>query len=185
MFNSNTLKNAENHMLKTHLLDEGGDIWRVRHQMDGVQASGIIQGNYERVIPFRQREFKNAFLEWVVLDNVKHRKAASKRLRRAFKIANIQAASSLPGRITVTRWIHELFEHFEPVVIQEIANARSKVSVTFDGWGSKHEKLSVIGVVVHFINENYENVTRLIGLPELPGHGKAGVGTLPHFCLVL
>ena len=36
MFNSNTLKNAENHILKTHLLDEGGDIWRVRYQMDGV-----------------------------------------------------------------------------------------------------------------------------------------------------
>jgi hypothetical protein len=119
------------------------------------------------------------------LDNVKHRKAVSKRLQRAFKIANIQAASSLPDRITVTRWIYELFEHFEPVVIQEIANARSKVSVTFDGWGLKYEKLLVIGVVVYFINENYENVTCLIGLPELPGYGKAGVSMLPHFCLVL
>jgi hypothetical protein len=54
------------------------------------------------VIPFRQREFKNAFLEWVILDNVKYRKAVSKRLKRAFKIANIQAASSIPGHITVT-----------------------------------------------------------------------------------
>jgi hypothetical protein len=34
----------------------------------------------------------------------------------------------------------------------------------------------VVGVIVHFINEGYENVTRLIGLPELPGHGKTGVG---------
>jgi hypothetical protein len=101
--------------------------------MNGVQASGIVEGSYERVIPFRQREFKNAFLEWVILDNVKHRKAASKRLRRAFKIANIQAASSLPGRATVSNWIHQLFEHFEPVVIHEIANARSKISITFDG----------------------------------------------------
>ena len=107
---------------------------------------------------------------------MKHRKAVSKRLRRAFKIANIQAASSLPDRATVSNWIYQLFEHFEPVVIHEIANARSKISVTFDGWGSKHEKISVVGVVVHFINEKYENVTRLIGLPELPGYGKAGVG---------
>jgi hypothetical protein len=122
-------------------------------------------------------------LEWVILDNVKHRKAASKRLKRAFKIANIQAASSIPHHSTVADWIHELFEHFEPDIINEIANARSKVSITFDGWGSKHEKISVIGVVVHFINEHYENATRLIGLPELPGHRKAGVGMLPHFVI--
>ncbi len=68
-----------------------------------------------------------------------------------------------------------MFEHFEPDIIEEIAKARSRISISFDGWGSKHEKISVIGVVVHFINNKYENVTRLIGLPELPGHGKAGV----------
>ena len=177
MFNANTLKNAETHLRKCHYLDEGGDIWRIRHEESGIQASGVVDGGYERIIPFRQREFKNAFLEWVILDNVKYRKAVSKRLKRAFKIANIQAASSIPGHAIISEWIHELFAHFEPVIIREIANARSKISITFNGWGSKHEKLSVVGVVIHFINEYYENVTRLIGLPELPGHGKAGVGT--------
>jgi hypothetical protein len=34
----------------------------------------------------------------------------------------------------------------------------------------------VLGVTVHFINNKYESVTWLIGLPELPGHGKTGVG---------
>jgi hypothetical protein len=164
-------------------LDEGGDIWRVRREGAGIQASGIVDGTYERIIPFRQREFKNAFLEWVILDNVKHRKAASKRLKRVFKIANIQAASSIPHHSSIANWIHELFEHFEPDIINEIANARSKISITFDGWGSKHEKISVIGVVIHFINEYYENVTRLIGLPELPGHRKAGVGMLLYFVI--
>ena len=90
-------------------------------------------------------------------------------------ITNIQVVSSIPGTITVTEWIHELFAHFESIIICEIANARSKISITFDGWGSKHEKLSVIGVIVHFINEYYKNVIYLIGLPELPGYGKASV----------
>jgi hypothetical protein len=117
------------------------------------------------------------------MDNIKHRKAVSKRLKRVFKIANIQAASLIPHYSTVTDWIHELFEHFEPDIINEIANARSKLSITFDGWGSKHEKISVIRVVIHFINEYYENVTRLISLPELPGHRKAGVGMLLYFII--
>jgi hypothetical protein len=70
-----------------------------------------------------------------------------------------------------------MFDHFEPEVIEEIRTAKSRISISFDGWGSKREKLSVLGVVVHFINSKDESVTRLIGLPELPGHGKSGVGT--------
>jgi len=62
-FNTNTLKNAENHLRDTHFLDEGGDIWRVPAKDQPAQASGIVEGSYEKVIPFRQLEFKNAFLE--------------------------------------------------------------------------------------------------------------------------
>jgi hypothetical protein len=78
----------------------------------------------------------------------------------------------------IENWIHKLFEHFEPHIIEEIRTARSRISVSFNGWGSKHEKISVLSVVVHFINEDYENVTRLIGLPKLLSHGKSGVSML-------
>ncbi len=61
-FNSNTLKNAETHLRDIHFLDEGGDIWRVCAD-DLPQASGVVNGVYERVILFCQKEFKNAFLE--------------------------------------------------------------------------------------------------------------------------
>jgi hypothetical protein len=68
-----------------------------------------------------------------------------------------------------------MFAEMEPQIIEEIAQARSRITITFNGWGSKHEKLSVLGVVAHFVNCNYESVTRLIGLPKLPNHGKTGV----------
>jgi hypothetical protein len=89
LFNANTLKNAERHLLEIHFLDAGGDIWRLRSDSTPAQPSGIIAGSYERVISFRQLEFKNAFLEWVIMDGIKHCKAASKRLRRLFQIANM------------------------------------------------------------------------------------------------
>jgi hypothetical protein len=40
---------------------------------------------------------------------------------------------------------------------------------------SKHKKISVLGIITHFINKNYKNVTHLIGLPELSKHLKTGV----------
>ena len=68
-----------------------------------------------------------------------------------------------------------MFKHFEPEVIKEVRNAKSRISISFDGWGSKREKLSIVSVVVHFINDKYEAISRLIGLPTLPGHRKTGV----------
>jgi hypothetical protein len=73
-----------------------------------------------------------------------------------------------------------MFTHFEPEVIEEIRHAKSKISITFDKWGSKREKISV---VTHFINEKYEAVSRLISLPKLLGHGKTGVGELFVFII--
>jgi hypothetical protein len=143
----------------------------------GAQASGPVDGSYERVIPFRQQEFVNAFLEWQIMDNVKARKACSARLKRAFKIANMQAPDALPkASSTSAVWIEQMFQYFEPEIQEEVRTAKSRIHVSFDGWGSKHEKLSVVGVVIHFVNNKYEVVTRLIGLPELPGHGKSGIG---------
>jgi hypothetical protein len=71
-----------------------------------------------------------------------------------------------------------MFIYFEPKVVEEIQNAKSKILILFNGWGSKRKKLSVIGVVVHFINNKYEAVLRLIGLPKLLGHRKSGVSEL-------
>ena len=161
------------------MLNQGGDIWRLQADKLGEQPSGPIDGNYERVIPFRQQEFINAFVEWVVMDNVKARKACSIRLKRAFKIANTQAVPAIPKHHnTLHNWIRDMFKYFEPEVKEEIRTAKSSIHVSFDGWVSKHEKISVLGVVVHFINVKSEAVTRLIGLPELKGHSKTGIGKL-------
>lgn len=56
--------------------------------------------------------------------------------------------------------------------------ARSRISVSFDRWGLKHEKILVLGIIVYFINKDYKNVTCLIRLPKLLSHGKSGVGIL-------
>ena len=66
-------------MVNIHFLEEQGDIWRMMRAEGPVpaQPSRTVGGSHDYVIPFRQLEFKNAFIEWVVCDNIKHRKAAS------------------------------------------------------------------------------------------------------------
>jgi hypothetical protein len=61
-------------------------------------------------------------------------------------------------------------------VIKEVYNAKSRISILFNRWGLKRERLSVVGVIVHFINNKYEAVSRLIGLLKLLGYRKTSVG---------
>jgi hypothetical protein len=70
-----------------------------------------------------------------------------------------------------------MFADIEPYIIKEIKTARLRIHISFDGWGNKHKKLSVVGIVVYFINLRGEAVTRLIGFPEHLSHGKTGLGT--------
>jgi hypothetical protein len=58
--------------------------------------------------------------------------------------------------------------------------------VSFDGWGSKHEKISVLSVVTHFINKKHKNVIRLLGLPKLSKYRKTGIGrsNTPYDCVI-
>ena len=48
----------------------------------------------------------------------------------------------------------------------------------FNGWGLKRKKLSIVSVVVHFINNKYKAILYLIGLLKLLGHRKSGIGKL-------
>jgi hypothetical protein len=67
--------------------------------------------------------------------------------------------------------------YFKPFIIKEIVTTKSRISISFNGWGLKYKKISLLGVIVYFINSKYENVTRLISLLELLNHGKSSVVT--------
>ena len=62
-YDASTLKNVIGHLADIHKLNEGGDTWRKVAGDVGAQPSAPVDGAYEKVIPFRQLEFKNAFLE--------------------------------------------------------------------------------------------------------------------------
>jgi hypothetical protein len=53
-----------------------------------------------------------------------------------------------------------------------------RILISFNGWGLKRKKLSVISIVIYFINNKYKAILRLIGLPKLPRHRKLGVSKL-------
>ena len=91
--------------------------------MSTAQPSGPVDRSYEKIIPFRQLEFSNAFLEWIIMDDIKLKKAALYRLRRAFRIVNAQSINALlRSPCTIATWIEDMHIYFEPMIIKEIKN---------------------------------------------------------------
>ncbi len=58
---------------------------------------------------------------------------------------------------------------------KEVYIAKLRIYISFNKWGLKYEKLSILGVIIHFINLKYKAVTRLISFLELPRHSKTSI----------
>ena len=95
-----------------------------------------------------------------------------------FQIANKEVIKVLPViASTVGIWINNIFKYFEPELIVEVATTKLKISFSFNGWGNKRNKISVVALVLYFINSKGQIVTRLASLLELLNHGKTGIST--------
>jgi hypothetical protein len=77
-----------------------------------------------------------------------------------------------------------MFYHFESEIKEEIKTAKSRIYYTFNGWGSKYKKISILSIVIYIVNCKGENVIRLIGLPELSNHRKRSISK-SRFLLLL
>lgn len=54
------------------------------------------------------------------MDDIKLKKAASKRLRHTFRTANTQCVKALPSANIPTSWISDMYIYFEPTIKEEI-----------------------------------------------------------------
>lgn len=66
------------------------------------------------------------------------------------------------------RWIIEEFEKKRLQVKAELATARSRIHMSFDGWTSLNG-LAIVGVVVHYLDKDLINRSYLIGVRRING----------------
>lgn len=118
---------------------------------------------------FNKHDWKSVFLEWAIVDDISLRKTASNRLKRMACYRNPIMEPFFPGGHATTRvWVIKLFEVTKPHIRLSLANARSRITISFDGWKSDNE-LDLLGVFAHYFDEQYQLKTVLISL--LPTYG--------------
>ncbi|KAM0692508.1 hypothetical protein Q7P36_007062 [Cladosporium allicinum] len=77
--------------------------------------------------------------------------------------------AALLGRTTLKRYLSTAYEHALPVVKAELASARTKINLSFDLWTSPNRRLSLLGVVAHYLDRRFTPRSILLGLPRMTG----------------
>lgn len=75
----------------------------------------------------------------------------------------------LPSRTTLKRYIASTYDHALATVENELARASTRISLSFDLWTSPSRRLSLLGVVAHYLNHDDEPWAILLALPRLQG----------------
>ena len=76
----------------------------------------------------------------------------------------------MPQSTNTTRgWIIQEFEQGKKAVIKDLAQAKSRITVSFDGWKADNEILDLLGVVAHYIDRNYKVKTITLALRDTYG----------------
>lgn len=108
-----------------------------------------------RLQPLNLKHFNKALIKWAVLDQHSLRKATSNNLYELLKTINPDAANLLYSSYNSLRQkIVELYNRRINTTKGFLAEAKSKVNLSFDIWRSDN-KFLLLGICGHYIDYSY------------------------------
>ncbi|OBS17423.1 hypothetical protein FPOA_12072 [Fusarium poae] len=89
----------------------------------------------------------------------------------AYANSAIVDSGSLPTHSTIREWIVRTFSRHKGVVTELLGRSLSRINISFDAWSSRRFT-SLLGLTVHFLDDEGKFRTFLLGLPRIEGrHG--------------
>ena len=119
---------------------------------------------------FNVQRWQDAYVCWVSCSGISLRQASSKRLYQLLTFQNPRLRSLVPrSHSTVRRMVLEQHEKHKVDVIAALARAKSGMTISFDGWKADNEILDLLGIVAHYLDDNYRPKSVVLGLRDTMG----------------
>ena len=112
--------------------------------------------------------FRGLLLKYFVHDNIAFRKVDSEHFKAMLTYLEGRLEGNIGSRFSVRRWILDAYVKHTKVIKAKLANAKSLIHLSFDLWTSR-SLLSLNGIVVHFVDEDFKARTFLLALPQQKG----------------
>lgn len=176
---------AANHLERKHFIRRDGVVARTAPSTPSGQSQSVLDSYCSAASErnaaaeaFDVEVFRGLLTRFFTVEQVPVKKVDSPRLRELLIYLNPRCAAALPSSTSLRRYISSAYEHALPVVKSELASARTKINLSFDLWTSPNRRLSLLGVVAHYLDRRFSPRTILLGLPRMAGaHTAASLST--------
>jgi hypothetical protein len=116
-------------------------------------------------------QFRYHLLRWIVNRQLAFTEVEDDDFRAMLSTLSQSISPYLVGGDTIRNWALDEYLRANDTVKQLLANAKSRVHISFDLWTSPHQ-LAICAVVAHFVSPQYRNISVLLGMKKMKGaHG--------------
>ncbi|KAJ0128500.1 Uncharacterized protein HZ326_28410 [Fusarium oxysporum f. sp. albedinis] len=81
-------------------------------------------------------------------------------------------SGSLPTHTTIREWIVRSFNRHKGVVTEKLGRSLGRINISFDAWSSR-KFTSLLGLAVHFLDDEGKFRTFLLGLPQIKDNAES------------
>ena len=165
---------ALDHLYQKHNVDKVTGEHRAKSFREGSDTSSQLsisesQGMKSLVFTRRLNHFKELFIRWLVCCHVAFFQIENIYFRDLLFYLFPPLAKLLPkAASTLRQWVMDAFEQKKDKLRQDLHNARSNISLSFDLWTSPN-CLAILGIVAHFIDKDGKRRNTVLALRELEG----------------
>jgi hypothetical protein len=113
--------------------------------------------------------FRGILTRMFTMEQIPLHKVDSEYVRDAFMYTNPRCNAAIPTRNTMKRYIDSAYDGALTTVESELRLATTKINLSFDLWTSLNRRLSLLGVVTHYLNHRFEPRAVLLAMPRMRG----------------
>lgn len=135
--------------------------------MDGYNASSIERNR--RIDDITFEGFKGRLLRLFIEDSIALTKVESGAVRDLLIYYEPRLRSVIPSRSSIKRYMSSAYDYALEKVESELSTATTRINFSFDLWTSPGRRLSLLSVVGHYLNANYEPHAVLLALSRMTG----------------
>lgn len=178
MYDAASTSQANSHMEEIHHINRGGPMLPQRKKQRTLFDMVDLDSHRPKdqalmnafISSFEPLRFQHLLIRWVACDNIPFHKLESPYFRDLMAYANsaIADSGSIPTHSTIRDWIVRSFNRHKGVVTELLCRSLSRINVSFDAWSSR-KFTSLLGLTVHFLDDEGKFRTFLLGLPRIEG----------------
>jgi hypothetical protein len=121
----------------------------------------------------------------VVYSGISLYEALSRYYNKLLAYQNLHVKGILPSSYSTTsNWIAQAYKDARPKVSQALAKATLGLTLSFDRWTANNNVLDLLGIVVYYLNSNYQRCAVVLGLRDTLG-SHTGANIADHLLSVI